>query len=602
MTERAAVGAVLTLACLLAATPVSAQVYADAPTPLFPGPGAVQAPVEAAPPAAPAPSGITIDGLADVDPEAVGVLAAPAPEPWDRDLGPQVWFSLDRVATLARLRALPAASAAPVARGISRQLLLSAAAPMGTAGAPPTPGVLSATRLDLLLQAGNAEDARRLAAVIPPRIDTEAVALAAVRADWLAGDVAAACAKVESGLARFDATIWTAQDAVCAALAKDAARAQLAVGLLAELDAIDADFQPVADRINGRGSAKLAAIPESMDVFEVAALRRLGVDLPPAPPLAQRPWLARLAMPAEGPVTEDHLVTMEYGLRHGAVPAAEAASVYARFKVSADDMTKAQALETPATGPRGRALYWQALAAATTPEAGVLLLDRMLAAARTDREAWATTAPLLASRLAAMRDVAAAVRISGDAARVALWTGDWTTARAWMQRISSDAMTADEAKRIAAELAPLFHIVNAPADAQSRAAVAPPPIAPWLAAETARGLTPEQLARVRDRLFGLYRVFGLPLAAEDWQAALAAPGAAEGLSAPPLLLAAADDAATRGAKGLALSLVAQALDAGGDAAPVSAPTVEGAVAVLLKAMSVDWAKRAAVESLIAAGY
>lgn len=603
MTMRALRGLAM-MGALIAATPAMAQVLADAPTPLFPvAPGVAAEPVRPAPPAVRpvAPSGITIDGLPDVDVEAVGPLRAHAAEPWDRDLGAQIWFSLGRSAALARMRALPAASASPAARGISRQLLLTAAAPPGVAGVPITPGVLSSTRLAALLHAGDAEDARRLAAEIPQRAVNEALEQEAMRAEWLAGDHPAACARAANGVRDHDAPLWSKADAVCAAIAGDGARAQLVVGILREIGAVDAAFEPLAAVLTGRGAPGLSGLPEGAGIFEAAAYRRFGIKLPETLPLADRPWLARLAVPAEGTVAEGHLLTAEFGLRRGALPPAEAAKIYERFKFSADDLTNAAALKAPAAGPRGRALYWQALQAAKAEADKVQLLDRMLVAAHADREAWATLAPLLARPLAAMIDVAPAVAISGDAARVALWTGDWTLARRWNERIGRDAVTADEAKRIAAELAPLFKLIDSPADAQGRAAVPPPDLGAWLKAEAARGLADDARARVRDRLIGLYRVFNLPLADADWQAALAAPGPAEGVAAPPLLLAGADDAAFRGAKGLALALVAQALDAGGDAQPLAATTVEAAAQALIKAGQPDWAKRVAAESLIAAG-
>ena len=153
------------------------------------------------------------------------------------------------------------------------------------------------------------------------------------------------------------APVWSKSSAVCAAIAGDTARAQLVVGLLGELGAIDDAYQPIAAALSGRGTPALKTVPEGMGIFEAAAYRRLGIKLPDAPPLAERPWLARLAVPAEGAVSEGHLQSVEYGLRRGAIPAAEVAKVYERVKFSADDLTEAQALKAPALGPRGHALY-----------------------------------------------------------------------------------------------------------------------------------------------------------------------------------------------------------------------------------------------------
>ncbi len=573
-----------------ASAPALAQTFAEAPLSLFPSAAASSAaPVEAVKPDS-APFGISMGGLADVDLEAVGVLSHGAKEPWDRDLGTQVWFSLNRVTALERLRALPVGAASPTVRGMVRQLLLTAAAPLAVPGASASPGQLTAARLEALLASAWAEDAQSLAAVAPRAVWSEAVVLAAARAGWLAGDVKAACAQVDDGLQRFDAPIWGKMNAACKAVTGDADKARLNVSLLEEVGAVDDAFRPLADRIQDRGKLSLAELPAGMGIFETSALRELGGKLPEDLPLDAMPWLARLAIPAEGPVSNGHLATVEIGLRHGTIPAAEAAKVLERVKFGKADLVAAKELKADAAAPRGRALYWQILKDTNSAPARAEVIARMFAAARNDRAGAAALAVLLAKPLADLSADSAAAWLAGDAARAALWIGDWTMARRWADLAAGNAGASEDARRVAVALKPLFHLADAPAAAQDRATQAAPAM-------------PEDLSpAVRDRLFGLCRVLSLPVADADWRAALAAPSPAEDNASPsPLLLATADNAAARGALGLTLALSAQALDTSGDK-PVAAAAVERTVASLLKIGAVDWAKRVAVESLLAAGY
>ncbi|MGE4529522.1 MAG: hypothetical protein AB7D00_14250 [Rhodospirillaceae bacterium] len=587
------------LATALAAGTAHAQSLGDAPMPLFPSSGVAPAPSQVV---QAAPSGISIGGLSDVDPEAVGILSASAAEPWRRDLGPQVWFGQDRLAVLAGLKALPAASVSAAARGMARQLLLTAAAPMSLSGAPATPGVLTAARLDALTAAGDAEDALALAAEAPRPVRTEAVQLAVARAAWLQRDVKAACAGVEEGLQRFEAPVWGKMNAACAAAAGATDKARLSVSLLTDLGAVDEAFAPVADRIQGRTKLSLAELPDSIGPFEAGALAALDAKFPEGLPLATKPWLARLAVAKDGPVGDGALAIVEEGLRRGAIPAAEAAAVLERVDFQKTDVEEAKALKTDAATPRGRALYWQILKTTAAAPARAEILARMLAPAHADPTLWPVLSALLAKPLADLSAEPAVAWLAGDAARAAFWSGDWTVAKRWVELAARNGGGSDEARSVTENLAPLVVLVDASPAAQDRARMAVPPLATWQKLEEARGLAPETLKRVRDRLLALYRAFSLPAADADWRAALADPAApAAAPAASPILAAAALDAAQKGALGRTLMLAAQMLDAG-NGKPVSAAAVDGAVAALLAAGATDWAKRVAVESLLAAGY
>ncbi|WP_337998044.1 hypothetical protein [Oleispirillum naphthae] len=587
------------LAAVLAAGTAHAQsLGGDAPMPLFPSSGAPPAPLQVQI----APSGISIGGLSDVDPEAVGILSASAAEPWRRDLGTQVWFGQDRLAVLAGLKTLPAASVSAAARGMARQLLLTAAAPMSLSGTPATPGVLAAARLDALIAAGDAEDALALAALVPRSVQSEAVQLAVARAAWLKRDVKAACAGVEEGLQRFDAPVWGKMNAACAAAAGATDKARLSVSLLTDLGAVDEAFAPVADRIQGRTRLSLAELPASIGVFEAGALAALDAKFPEGLPLAAKPWLARLAVPKDGTVGDGALAIVEEGLRRGAIPAAEAQAVLERVAFPKADVEEAKALKADAATPRGRALYWQMLKAAPSAPARAEILARMLAPAHADPALWPVLSALLAQPLADLSTEPAAAWLAGDAARAAFWNGDWTVAKRWVELAARNGGGSDAARTVSGNLAPLVVLVDAPAAAQDRARMAVPTLAVWQKLEEARGVAPASLKTVRDRLLALYRVFSLPASDADWRAALADPAApAAAPAASPVLAAATLDAAQKGALGRTLMLAAQQLDAG-DGKPVSAAAADGVAAALLAVGAADWAKRVAVESLIAAGY
>ncbi len=571
-----------------------------------------------------APSGISIGSLADVSPEAVGLLPRDPSKPWQRDLGASLWYGATQDDVLRQVVVLPGASSSPAVRDLVRQILLTAAVPSLRSEQAPAPGALTAARMDKLLEAGLADDALRLAKILPQDVVTESVSLARMRALWMTGDIKSACAEVEAGAVQYATPIWIKMRTACAAIEGNLDKAQLSLALLDELQAIDEGFSPIADRILGK-NLSLAELPKTMDMAEVAAFVAMGGKLPEDLPLLDKPWLVRFAIPATGPISDGHLAVMEFGLRRGILTRADAEAIYDRVKLSQAEIKDADNLTAVGDTPRQRLAYYRAFlkaapkaestssesAGQTSPQSAqvsavqVEIIAKLLQAARLDPQDQAVLAVLLRDHLAQMAQSPLAAWLADDALRLALWSGDWETARSWMALAKQNSGASKDARRAIESLTPLMALADAAQTVEMRgAAPLPPMVTTWAAAQQARGLKPDQIAQMRDRLFGLYRVFSMAVDPQDWRtAATANVQPYPVLTASPVAVAAARDAAVLGARGLALSGVAHQMGdlvraGGASASPIA---VEQLVGVLLQAGAVDWAKRIAVESMLAAG-
>lgn len=569
-----------------------AEDQAGAPLPLFPMTG--EAPAEAAPatPEAAAPKGIVVQSLATVDPEAFGILGA-AGDPWAADGGARLWGGTPLDTALARVKGLPVASPSPAVRGMVRLLLESASAPI--VPAPPRPGAWTAARAEALVAAGLAEDARALLALAPRSAQNEATDLAFARAAWQAGDSASACTRAEENLQHYDSPVWTRMSAVCAFLKGDAETARMKFNLLEDQGQAGESFHVVMSRVLGGGRMSLPALPEGISEFEIAALARAKVRLPEDLPVAVSPWLLRMTLPEDGPVSDGVLLRLEDGLRRGLVKADAAEGILGRLKAADSELAQVRAFKTGAEGPRGRALYWRALQATQVPAARAEVISRLFAAARKEPGAWAAWAVVLHDSLVALADQPAAAWLAGDAARALLWTGDWHAAARWADLAKQNAGSSEAAKATAEALRPLLAFVTAPALASARADVLVP---------VGAALADPAVRPLRDRVLALARAFGFALRESDWHAALADPAlpATDAVSPSPVLAAAVTDAAHQSKPGETLALAARMLGTGGDLGRLDPGAVGTAVRALLAADAPEWARRIAVESLIAAGY
>jgi hypothetical protein len=559
-------------ACLLLLPAAAAQAPDRAPgRPLRLGPPPAAEPAAdpaGVSPGAPARGGIEIVPARALVPVWDGLL-----DRMGGGLGIGMWEGTDARTVEDLLPRLPVPAASPATRALSLRLLLSDAhAPAGAADPR-----LALARAEAAAGLGDPASAAALVdrvAGLAPLPEGRALKAESL---LLLGDADGACAGIAEAAAQAPAALPAA--AACAAIARDrtAAADRLAAMRDAGIEPSPA-FERLVQRLTGRGGARPDLSAPSR--LELALAAAAGVALPPEAAAADRVDLLRAVAenlhsdPAVRAAATDRAAVL------GAVTAETLAAAYDLFAFPPAALRDPAAAAARLEGPRARALWYQAHAAAAgDPAARRAALAGFLAALPGDRPPGAL-ADLVALRMADLPPDAAGAPVAAALARVLYADGERARSAAW-HRVALEA-PADDAGRLAAlRLSPLAYAVGAP-DAPGGAAA----LGAWIAAELGAG--DPIAARVRvDDVLGVLAALGAPVPERG-----GTPPAAGGEAA------ALADAAARGRSGeTALRALVLLGAAGPGGAP--GPDVAAAVAALRAAGLSDDARAVAAEAILA---
>jgi hypothetical protein len=446
--------AALAAALILAAAPAVAQ--QTGPIRLAPLPAPTQAAPEPAPTATPevAPGGIVIEGLGTVAEDAVGTLGATA-----GGLGEGMWRGTRHGRAVELVSSLPARYPLRTAQALARRLLLSSALPPeGPAG----DASLLAARASKLVDLGSHDDALALIAAVDSRAVPAHLAVPAVRARFLSGDVARGCETVAGYDGGYTEVFWQKALIVCQIADGRHAEAALGLDLLRE-QGVDAGraFTALALAASSGVPGADIVVPagDAPDAPLLALLSVAGVAPPEEMLDADTPHAAGTLIALDALDDDLRLRTAHRALRAGLVPVEAVRTLYA--SLDAGDEAVAAALLDPLSVSSDRWLAYLYLAAR----------GQTLAVARSEAlwEAWNsaesagafdivahTTAPLLA-------DVPTTPDfgwLSGSAARVALVAGDDARARAWYALVVRQSTVVADLARAAALLWPSMRAIG----------------------------------------------------------------------------------------------------------------------------------------------
>ena len=213
-----------------------------------------------------APSGMAVETLGAVDTEAVGALPDSVAA-----LPPDLWSGLSRNTIAALINGLNGNGDYPVARGLAKRLLLSAAAlPPQDSGTQVS--VLKA-RIEALARLGFAGDAGMLA-----RAGADGLA-AVARAQLAAYDLPEACSTASNAVAQSNDVFWQKLIAFCQAVAGQKDQASLAAQTLFDTGVKDPVYFTLMDSITLGLAPELKALtPEG--AMHYAMLRFSGAPVP----------------------------------------------------------------------------------------------------------------------------------------------------------------------------------------------------------------------------------------------------------------------------------------------------------------------------------
>ncbi|MGE0256728.1 MAG: hypothetical protein AB7N54_10865 [Alphaproteobacteria bacterium] len=598
-----------------AATPAAAET-----APVTPSPG-VSVPVG---------DSIRVEGLGQIDPDAVGLLRAD-----DGGLPLEMWSGTPRAFVAALLTRLPAAPAAPSLRALQRRLLLTTATPPG--GPLVEPGLV-ALRARLLVAMGESEDAAKLVGAAPG-LRSGVTARAVAEAHLLRYDFDAACNEVAAQSQASTEAFWQKALVFCQALQGRKADVQFGLDLLREQGALkdDALFAELVEALAAKQKATTKAAGEASPI-NLALLRAAGVEIPQ--------WLADKATPAmQRAIAGSPNATLDVRLaaaraagRAGTLPPAALRDLIGTMGIGRDDALAALGAGAKPSPGLALAAGWLVASQQTVPAAQAEALRRGWALARGNGDG-ALAAMLAEPLLMRIEPGPGLAWFAGEAARAALLAGRPERAADWLRIAAGVAARDDEAAAAVTDLWPLMRLAFAdPPPPAARPAGATPPIdlrlgttAPWPSAQAApqavsplandplfawnearldRWLAardkadPAVAARQREVLLALLDALGAPVTAERWRAAAAAaakvPAARPTAPADGAMVFAMDEAARAGRSGETVVL-ALALLADGDLGAASPLVLRRVVADLSAVGLHAEARRIAVEAALAAG-
>lgn len=527
-------------------------------------------------PGAPVPAdGVTVGEIGPAQGDSAGALG-----PGDGGFGADLWRGADGARLMRLMERAPAAARSPAVRELLRRALASAAAP------PPGAwehGAFLAARLDALLRLGAFEEAERTAEAAG---EAGALRPRAEAAFWR-GDLAAACALARAAARERAEPAWRRALALCQAIAGETETAALTLALLQdEAEEADLPWLRLAARLLGQIESADAIFDDGQGfAASVAAGLLSGAE-------AARglgPAAARAAALRVDLDMDTRLAAAERAAALGALAPRRLAEIYSEA-----------ALETgedagDPEGPRARALFFQAAAAADSDARRAALLASLWTPAP-DGPGFAPLARATAGTLRAIAPGPDLAWFAPAAIRAALAGGAAETAAAWYRALSAAADGGDAAAATARWRA--FLPVAALGAATGL---------PWTERSAAQwwGATPEgpdapgaeERAARAERGFTVIDALGRPVGADGWALFLDSPPASPTTLPNIGLRYGMRDAARAGRVGEALLLAALVL---GEEGPARAsPLALGAVLRTLRALGLESEARAvAAEALL----
>ncbi|MEM7225400.1 MAG: hypothetical protein AAF495_20655 [Pseudomonadota bacterium] len=545
-------------------------------------------PVQPAPaqPVPSAPSGIQIDTLAELDPNALGPI-----DDLSGGLGSLMWQGSERGLIERLFARLPTESESAAVRALARRLLLSAAAPPVELAGPASgasPTAFLAARLEALRALGDTEGMAQLLQAVPRRSDDAAIAQGRVELLLLDGLPEQACQEVRNNLTRFgDSDFWQKAQIACHLQAGEEDQAQFALNLLRESGGAD---DPELLALVGASDAPLELAgnrPPSVlrFAFSDGALDQVDGDQV----AAVAPSLLGALVTAPELDQRTRTLAVERAVTLGYLDPVELAAIYRSFSFDPGELDNALTVAAGLEGPEARALLYQSTQRQALPAVRAEILRVALDSALANG-GYVATAAVLEPDLLAIPAVPELGWFAEAAGRALYARGRFEEANRWFTVARLQAGRDQQAAQTAAALWPYAAMAGHPMAPRTGN------LATW---QAARGL-PTELARddlslLRGSLEALQQIDPLP-----WSELAALPSAQTATAPDAAVIHALQDASQDGRRGETVLLALMALGDPGpaDGHPLAlAASVAALVAIGLPAE----AQSLAVEAALARG-
>ena len=336
-------------------------------------PGApAQVPPPPPPPDRPAPRGsanITVDQLAPLSPDAIGVLGAS-----NRGFADTLWQGTTR-ATVQALLPKIGSTTSPALQDLAYRLLATSASPPSGPGE----GSLLALRAERLTNVlGRADTALALLQALPPDQRGEDLAKISVDLSFLSGDRTGACRQIRGRDKTWHGPNWDRGLITCQILDGNTTEAQLGLDMLREAKLKDDGFAALAELALGHD----AKLPDTLPPPQPLALALIDKANQPVPKKAfdsaRLPMLVEIAIGTGFPA-DQRAIAAEKAAALGAVTPEVLAAAYLAVPLDEEDLdSPLNRADCRIGGTKGRAILFRAAHDATAFPAKANFLQSLL--------------------------------------------------------------------------------------------------------------------------------------------------------------------------------------------------------------------------------
>jgi len=411
------------------------------------------------PAAAPAPTDapvIEVNPLADIALDSVGVLG-----PGDGGFGQDMWRGTDRLVVDSVLRRLPGDVRSPAMRDLARRLLLSIATPPAAFGgaAEPSGSSLLALRIDRLAALGEIDGLNELLAVVPTRQDDESIARTRIDSQLLARDNAEACRLVRNGIgANHTLPYWQKAMVFCNMMAGEREMAMLGLDLLRELGSAD---DPAFFTLASAAPDGKATIPADVALtpLHLAMLEATDRPIPPDAVAKAGPGLLLAIARAPKADLEVRARAGEQASAAGLLTGEALARIYDAYTFEPAELANAISAAASQSGPRARALLYQAARAQSLPATRAEVLRVALQNAQ-DSGFYQAVVPVLLPLLLETPASPELAWFAGTAGRALYAAGRFEQASTWLALGRQEAILNPQAATAVAALWPYSRLAG----------------------------------------------------------------------------------------------------------------------------------------------
>lgn len=509
---------------MLAAGHAGAQLQLKRPTPqienLAPAPApAEQSPDQSAPAVtlppletvAPRPleeSGIEVNRLDALDPDANGLIS--------EDQGgfpPNLWQGTDWALVSALMPRMSAGSPSATIRGLAERLLISRAA---VPARKPVDASFIALRVDRLLAMGRIEQALSLLKITADERQDENLARIRAESMFFNNDTAGACTAIQNERDKYTGLYWSQAQAFCLALSGDHTRAALIADLIREREGeIEPVFFAAIDALAGARKNGTPAL-QAPAALHLAMMRAAKLQIPAE--IVQGGAVSVLRSVALSPnvALAARLIAAEKAHREGALTGEQVLRLYLGIPFSPEELNAPITAAEENWSPRTRALILRSAAAQKVPLARAEVLRRAWQIGG-ERDSYAEIAGPSMPLVAELTPAVELNWFAGDAARVLFAGGRMDAALQWYRIAARDRAASDEARAAEAALWPLAVLADTTGTVPLTGAL----LTDWYAVR--RQADPQTGERQARTLFALMAALGRPISAVAWQSLLNAP-------------------------------------------------------------------------------